>query len=263
MSGVFSKDIWCLLFSHYFDYADVLKMERVARRLHDFMTAEQQLMLQLVSDNKAFYARTAITYLSVLTERHTSLMQFLDHSTRGVCSVCSKTIKWKKLSKHQRKCLPKSAALGEKRLDQCKQCGWMLPYVFWPPGSAPTHPPNGAGSYSCPFAKKQCDFCDVTVLKSVHHECPMSLFSCSFCQKLVPSCLVGMHRCKKMCCRKLKSGEPCYAPSRNGTGLCHRHTRAQCKATTKKGERCTRAVQTDKSFTCGQHAMKTFKVRFS
>ncbi len=42
MAGVFSRDIWRLLFSKYLSFYDAVVFERVSRRMKEFMTDDQR-----------------------------------------------------------------------------------------------------------------------------------------------------------------------------------------------------------------------------
>jgi hypothetical protein len=55
MSGVFTKDIWCLLFNSYFDNDIVLTMWNVSKQIRRFLTPDQSRLAEVTSTAKNAY----------------------------------------------------------------------------------------------------------------------------------------------------------------------------------------------------------------
>ncbi len=255
--GVFPKDMWCYLFKFFFDYESVLMCGYAAKRLRDFMTKEQKFMLDAVSNSNNTYRAACIKIMQTHTSNYNLQMKSMEKSQMGTCSCCLQRVKWKKLSKHQRMCSRRMKF--EMKRDQCNDCGWMLPYLFYHILGQP-----------CPIKPiiTQCPYCKITVHNRfnpwlrMHHTCPMTPYPCQYGHELVPTCIIEQqaHQCASMCNAFISGGKiRCRGKCRDDTGFCHRHQQPNCTAKTKLGPNCTRAVKTGEVM-CSQHLAITKKL---
>lgn len=244
MLGVFPKDIWCLLFNEFIDYRSILTLRMVSKKMHSYMTPEQQQLIEIVSATNIDYTNNIRKSLKAVKQRHKTVMLDLEKRQRGMCSCCFKIMKLSLLSKHQRQC-SRALKLEEKR-DVCLDCGITNPYYF------------GHMLGKCPFiGSKQCPDCGVNEPIQngyIHpHQCLMTPIKCRFCSQMIPSAIAAFHKCSKQCIKKIYGGmHQCSGKRIAGSKFCRRHSSPVCCVVTKAGHVCTRAVKVGEKM-CGQH----------
>jgi len=221
MSGVFPKDIWCLLFREHFDYDTVIALRLVSKRLRDFMTDEQRHLLGQISACKQEYRKDARAYLKKLKANHLATLAQLESSHFGTCSCCGKTMKWRNLSKHQRMC--SRVKKMETPRDRCLSCGWAYPFC------------DNSHAWGCPVVTNAtCEHCHLSVNREhLYHACPLALKWCHYCMKPVPFAVHKIHRCKFIC--QFNTGnQPCRGRCMDESGYCASHQKPRCQAKTKR-----------------------------
>ncbi len=209
MAGIFSKDLWCLLFREYFDYDTVVTLQHVAKRLRDFMTPLQRELLNEISNNKQMYIKEVYRVFHLIKVTHDETLS----SKRGVfCTCCGKRVALKKLSKHQRYCAWINNI--QKPCDKCNFCGWLLPNI------------DKYHDRGCPYKSDKCIHCNLSISPLIYHKCPLTYKTCLYCKISVPSVLVAprKHACKKLCLlcnyRATKFSQYCYHHHQENIGKC-------------------------------------------
>ena len=241
MSGVFHKDIWCLLFRHYFDYPTVVTFRLVSKRSRDFMTDEQRYLVDQISASKLEYRKIARAEIKKVTDTHKATLIHISQSQKGRCTCCGKTIQLRNLSKHQRMCSRVNKI--ETPRDRCPTCKWELPFC------------DNSHAFVCPFViTTRCEYCRLNV-GMFQHLCPLVPIRCHYCHVDVPYAVTSMHRCNFMCEALVWRGnQHCRGKCNDDSGFCARHLKDRCLARTKSlpSRSCTRAAKDGQKY-CGQH----------
>jgi hypothetical protein len=256
MAGVFSRDIWRLLFSKYLSFYDAVTFEHVSKRMREFMTDDQRFLINTVSSRKIEYRNIFQQRLAALQAAHKKHLDWV-HQTeaygKGVCTICGKIVKLSKISKHQRNHRDMRSLY---RHDHCGKCGLERPKQ------------SGAHKYTCGklftgLAKTRCQFCGLIlaprfpeISEGLTHLCPLVPYACAHCFQNIPFHVYNLHI--KVCKRKCQHSASCTAKVSGDSGFCVKHKNIQrnrCQRITRLGTRCTRRA-TGGFNECSQHHAK-------
>ncbi len=176
MAGVFPKDIWFLIFQHL-DYATILTMCYVARRMREFMTPFQLRMATILSIAKRAYCKYRNTYhpMIKLTKKHHCII---------LTDIIREHFKYNQHEKFRKNGICTTVRVANQR-DFCKKYG-----LCWR-----CHIEKDVINYDhnvdCP-KWVNCKWCNLAG-ESHEHNCTLRPRKCNYCDLFIPGTFYTEH----------------------------------------------------------------------